>query len=108
MIKEKELDRVLQEIMTRWGIPGLGVGIVEDGEIVYARGFGVQGLLGQGGFLPADVMGVLDGGCLLRDWCALLPDIGCLAADWCVCLGVDPQGQVVPPTGGELGRRHVL
>ncbi len=41
---EKQLDSVLQEIMTRWGIPGLGVGIVEDGEIVYARGFGVQSL----------------------------------------------------------------
>ncbi len=44
MINEKELDRVLQEIIARWGIPGLGVGIVEDGEIVYARGFGVQSL----------------------------------------------------------------
>lgn len=39
-----QLDTVLQEIMARWGIPGLGVGIVEDGEIVYARGFGVQSL----------------------------------------------------------------
>lgn len=40
MSNKKELDRVLQEISARWGIPGLGVGIVEDGEIVYARGFG--------------------------------------------------------------------
>lgn len=39
-----KLDSVLEEIMTRWGIPGLGVGIVEDGKIVYARGFGVQNL----------------------------------------------------------------
>lgn len=30
--------------MARWGIPGLGVGIVENGEIIYARGFGVQSL----------------------------------------------------------------
>jgi CubicO group peptidase (beta-lactamase class C family) len=44
MINKKELDRVLQEISARWGIPGLGVGIVEDGAIVYARGFGVQSL----------------------------------------------------------------
>ena len=44
MINEKDLERVLQQIITRWGIPGLGVGIVEDGEIVYARGFGVQSL----------------------------------------------------------------
>lgn len=40
----KELDRVLREISARWGITGLGVGIVEDGAIVYARGFGVQSL----------------------------------------------------------------
>jgi CubicO group peptidase (beta-lactamase class C family) len=44
MKNEKELDRVLQEIIARWGVPGMGVGIVEDGQIVYARGFGVQSL----------------------------------------------------------------
>ncbi len=38
------LDSVLEEIVARWGIPGLGVGIVQEGEIVYARGFGVQSL----------------------------------------------------------------
>lgn len=44
MKMEKQLDSVLEEIMARWGIPGLGVGIVEGEEIVYARGFGVQSL----------------------------------------------------------------
>ena len=44
MIYEKELDIVLQEIMTRWDIPGLAAGIVVDDEIVYAKGFGVQSL----------------------------------------------------------------
>ena len=39
-----QLDSVLLEIMSRWGIPGMGIGIVQDGEIVYARGFGVQSL----------------------------------------------------------------
>lgn len=38
------LDAVLEEIVTRWGLPGLGVGIVEGDNIVYARGFGVQSL----------------------------------------------------------------
>lgn len=41
---EKELDAVLEEIMARWGIPGLAVGIVQESEIIYARGFGVQSL----------------------------------------------------------------
>ena len=41
---EKELDAVLQEIMTRWDIPGLAIGLVQGDEIVYAKGFGVQSL----------------------------------------------------------------
>lgn len=44
MLYEKNLDAVLQEIVARWGIPGLAVGIVENNEIVYAKGFGVQSL----------------------------------------------------------------
>ncbi|MFN2304961.1 MAG: serine hydrolase domain-containing protein [Anaerolineales bacterium] len=39
-----QLDTVLEEIKSRWGIPGLGIGIVENGQMVYARGFGVQSL----------------------------------------------------------------
>ena len=41
---EEQLTPVLEEIIQRWEIPGLAVGIVEAGEIVYAKGFGVQNL----------------------------------------------------------------
>jgi CubicO group peptidase (beta-lactamase class C family) len=44
LLYEKELDSVLQEIMARWDIPGLAVGLVQGNETVYARGFGVQSL----------------------------------------------------------------
>lgn len=44
MLNCAALDAVLEEIMARWGIPGLGVGIVDGDEILYARGFGVQSL----------------------------------------------------------------
>jgi len=44
MLSEKDLDVVLQEIMTRWDVPGLAVGIMEGDKIVYAKGFGVQSL----------------------------------------------------------------
>lgn len=37
-----QLDDVLKEIMRRWEIPGLAVGIVKNGEIVYSGCFGVQ------------------------------------------------------------------
>lgn len=42
-----DLDVVLQEIMTRWDVPGLAVGMVEGDDIVYAKGFGVQSLATQ-------------------------------------------------------------
>ncbi len=38
------LNTALEKIVARWGIPGLVVGIVQDGQIVYARAFGVQSL----------------------------------------------------------------
>lgn len=41
---EKELEAVLKEIISRWDLPGLAVGIVQGDEIVYAAGFGVQSL----------------------------------------------------------------
>jgi len=44
MFDPQQLDTVLKTILARWGLPGLGVGIVKNGEIVYARGFGVQSL----------------------------------------------------------------
>lgn len=44
MLHYEKLDAVLQEIMTRWQVPGLAVGIVDRTEIVHARGFGVQSL----------------------------------------------------------------
>ena len=44
MLYEDKLDAVLEEIIDRWGIPGLGVGIVHQSEIVYAKGFGMQSL----------------------------------------------------------------
>jgi len=41
---ENELESVLQEIVARWEMPGLGVGIVEGAETIYTRSFGVQSL----------------------------------------------------------------
>jgi CubicO group peptidase (beta-lactamase class C family) len=39
-----KLDTVLREIVADWGIPGLGLGIVEEDAIVFARGYGTQNL----------------------------------------------------------------
>ena len=34
------VDKAISELMTRWGIPGGALGIMKDGRLVYARGFG--------------------------------------------------------------------
>jgi CubicO group peptidase (beta-lactamase class C family) len=39
-----QLNQIIEDILPQWDIPGLGVGLVEAGEIVYARGYGVQSL----------------------------------------------------------------
>ncbi len=41
---QNDLELVLQDIITRWNIPGLAIGIVQGESIVYAKGFGVQSL----------------------------------------------------------------
>ncbi len=56
MIFEKKLNDVLQEIVTRWGIPGLSVGIVDGGEIAYTRSFGVQNLETQIPVTPESIL----------------------------------------------------
>src|SRR5512144_3012396 len=45
MDRYSQLDAVIEEIISRWDIPGMGIGIIQEGEIVYARGFGVQSLV---------------------------------------------------------------
>lgn len=55
MVYSGELDAVLEEITARWGIPGLGAGIVSGDELIYARGFGVQSLDTGGPVTPQSV-----------------------------------------------------
>ena len=39
---DRQLTPVLQEIVDRWSLPALAVGIVQEGEIAYTQTFGVQ------------------------------------------------------------------
>lgn len=43
-IKEKELDKLVENTLTTFDVPGISVGILKDGEIVYSKGFGVRSL----------------------------------------------------------------
>ena len=44
MFSEKELEKVLREIILRWEVPGMAVGVVLGGELAYTGCFGVQSL----------------------------------------------------------------
>ncbi|RNC88027.1 MAG: serine hydrolase [Winogradskyella sp.] len=43
-IEEVKLDKLVQETLTTFDVPGISVGILKDGEIVYAKGHGVRSL----------------------------------------------------------------
>jgi len=49
------LDAYIEAAMARWEVPGVSVAIVKDGEVVYAKGFGVRDL-GEGGEVDADTL----------------------------------------------------
>ncbi len=39
---EDKLDAYVKEAMDKWQIPGVAVGIIKDGKLIYAKGFGVE------------------------------------------------------------------
>lgn len=43
-IKEKKLDQLVEKTLKTFDIPGISVGILKDGKIVYAKGHGVRSL----------------------------------------------------------------
>ncbi len=55
MKPDSKLDMVLEEIVARWGIPGLAVGITDNNGIIYAGSFGVQSLETQTPVTPGSI-----------------------------------------------------
>jgi len=43
-IEEQQLDKLIQETLTTFDVPGISVGIYKDGKEVYAKGHGVRSL----------------------------------------------------------------
>lgn len=43
-IKEEKLDQLVQQTLKTFDVPGISVGILKDGKIVYAKGHGVRSL----------------------------------------------------------------
>lgn len=43
-VEEKKLDELVQNTLKTFDVPGMSVGIVKDGKIIYSKGFGVRSL----------------------------------------------------------------
>ncbi|WP_332022113.1 serine hydrolase [Kaistella sp.] len=43
-IEEKKLDELIQNTLKTFDVPGMSVGIIKDGKMIYAKGFGVNSL----------------------------------------------------------------
>lgn len=43
-VEEKKLDELIQNTLKTFDVPGISVGIIKDGKMVYAKGFGVSSL----------------------------------------------------------------
>ncbi len=50
-----EIDALAQRAMTAFDVPGMAIGVVENGEVVYAKGHGLREL-GQEGAVDTDTM----------------------------------------------------
>lgn len=40
----KTIDKYIEKAMKDWNIPGMAVGIVKDGEVIFAKGYGVRNI----------------------------------------------------------------
>ncbi|MGS0748322.1 hypothetical protein [Halpernia sp. GG3] len=43
-VDEKKLDNLIQNTLKTFDVPGMSVGIIKDGKLIYAKGFGVLSL----------------------------------------------------------------
>ncbi|MBT8244320.1 MAG: serine hydrolase [Winogradskyella sp.] len=43
-IEQEQLDKLIQETLTTFDVPGISVGILKDNQIIYSRGHGVRSL----------------------------------------------------------------
>ncbi len=41
-VEEKKLDELIRKTITTFDVPGMSVGIIKDGQMVYSKGFGIR------------------------------------------------------------------
>jgi CubicO group peptidase (beta-lactamase class C family) len=54
-LKSLDIDRLVEQTMATYQVPGIAVGVVKDGKVVFAKGYGVREL-GRPGKIDADTL----------------------------------------------------
>ena len=57
-IKEQQLDKLVENTLKTFDVPGISVGIFKDGEVVYAKGHGVRSLTNKKDMNAETLVGV--------------------------------------------------
>ncbi|WP_405563671.1 serine hydrolase [Polaribacter sp. Asnod6-C07] len=57
-IKENTLDELIQKTLITFDVPGISVGILKDGKMVYSKGFGVRSLTNKKEMNESTLVGV--------------------------------------------------
>jgi CubicO group peptidase (beta-lactamase class C family) len=53
-----EIDSLVQKVMTSFRVPGIAVGVVKDGKIIHAKGYGVRSLKTKEATTPNTLFGI--------------------------------------------------
>ena len=57
-IEEKKLDELIQNTLKTFDVPGISVGIIKEGKIVYSKGFGVRSLINNQKMTDETLVGI--------------------------------------------------
>lgn len=57
-VDEKNLDQLIQNTLQTFDVPGMSVGIIKDGKIVYSKGFGVASLTSKQKMTDETLVGI--------------------------------------------------
>jgi len=57
-IEDQQLDKLIQETLTTFEVPGISVGILKDGEVVYSKGHGFRSLTTKKDMTEETLVGV--------------------------------------------------
>ena len=47
-ISSQKIDSIVEDVMTIFSVPGISVGVIQNGKVTHAKGYGVRAITGDG------------------------------------------------------------